>query len=62
MERAPGPRLTQRAQEEQGKSLRASGGDTLTLDMFSEELLQRLQEVTIFVGGNRRAVRSHAGR
>lgn len=51
-ERAPRPGHTQGAQEEPGKSLRASGGDTLTLDMFIEELLQRLQEVTLFVGGS----------
>lgn len=55
MERAPGPGHTQGAREEQGKSPRASGSDTLTFDMFIEILLRRLQEVTIFVGGNLRA-------
>lgn len=55
MERAPGPGHIQGAREEQGKSPRASGSDTLTFDMFIEILLRRLQEVTIFVGGNIRA-------
>lgn len=51
-----GPCHAPGAQEEQGQSLRASGGDTLTLDMFIEELLQSLQEVTVFVGDDSRAV------